>query len=164
MLKRHELQQMLQDKATVYGSDGEKIGTLGQIYLDDETGIPSFATVHTGLFGAAENFVPLEEAEISGNHLYVKFSRDFVKNAPRLDPGTYLGDAEEERLYDYYAGGGDVAAVRLEERGSFTPAEHPDRATFAAERPRLRKYVLPKRPAHPATEPHPGRPPQDNAS
>ncbi|OAX67699.1 hypothetical protein A5N15_01605 [Rothia kristinae] len=44
--------------ATVYGSDGEKIGRVGEIYLDDQTDQPTFATVHTGLFGTKETFVP----------------------------------------------------------------------------------------------------------
>ncbi|MDO5053316.1 MAG: PRC-barrel domain-containing protein, partial [Pseudoclavibacter sp.] len=37
--------------ATVVGSDGERIGKVGQVYLDDQTQEPNWVTVKTGLFG-----------------------------------------------------------------------------------------------------------------
>ena len=46
----------------VYGPDGEKIGSVAQVYQDDQTGQPAWLTVHTGLFGMNESFVPLREA------------------------------------------------------------------------------------------------------
>ncbi|HEY8372100.1 MAG TPA: PRC-barrel domain-containing protein, partial [Pseudonocardiaceae bacterium] len=42
----------------VYDANGEKIGKVGQVYLDDETGQPAWVTVRTGLFGMKESFVP----------------------------------------------------------------------------------------------------------
>ena len=49
----------------VHGADGQKIGDVGQIYLDDATGKPEWATVRTGLFGTKESFVPVAEAQIT---------------------------------------------------------------------------------------------------
>ncbi|MFJ6416314.1 PRC-barrel domain-containing protein [Paeniglutamicibacter sp. NPDC091659] len=103
MLNHDELHELRNAKAKVFGSDGKKVGTLGQIYLDDQPGTPGFATVHTGLFGMAENFVPLNDAEISGGELYVKFSKDEVKDAPSIDPDGDLSAEDEERLYRYYS-------------------------------------------------------------
>ena len=40
---------------TVYGSDGQKIGTAGQVFLDDKTGQPSADREHR-LFGTNETF------------------------------------------------------------------------------------------------------------
>ena len=42
--------------ATVYGSDGDKIGSVGQVYLDNDTHQPSWVTVNIGLFGTNESF------------------------------------------------------------------------------------------------------------
>jgi len=44
--------------ATLVGSDGDKIGTVDAIYVDDQTGEPEWALVNTGLFGTKSSFVP----------------------------------------------------------------------------------------------------------
>ena len=38
---------------------GNKIGSVGQVDVNDETGRPDWITVNTGLFGMKENFAPL---------------------------------------------------------------------------------------------------------
>ena len=47
--------------ATVIDRDGEKIGTLKELYLDQDDR-PAWAAVETGLFGLRQSFVPLEGA------------------------------------------------------------------------------------------------------
>lgn len=169
MLSQHEIQKLLEDKAKVFGPDGEKIGTLGQIYLDDETGTPNFATVHTGFLGMAENFVPLDEAEISDENLYVKFPKDFVKDAPNVDPGGHLSEAEEDRLYSYYAQAGvgntGLAAQPdlLEGTAPFTSEERGARDDFAPVRPRLRRYVVSEGSGDETVVPHVGESSQPGA-
>lgn len=98
-----ELKTLLETGALVYGSDGQKIGTLGHINLDERTGLPDFITVHTGFLAGTEHFVPLNEVEISHGNLYVKFPRDFVNDAPDIDPTGALSPADEERLYRHYS-------------------------------------------------------------
>jgi uncharacterized protein (TIGR02271 family) len=92
----------------VVNASGDKIGGVGQIYLDDETGQPNWVTVKTGLFGTSESFVPLADASVSGNDIVVNYDKDTVKNAPRVDPDGHLSPNEEEELYRYYglSGGG----------------------------------------------------------
>jgi uncharacterized protein (TIGR02271 family) len=91
--------------ATVYAFDGDKIGSAGQVYLDDQTGAPEWVSVRTGLFGTKESFVPLHEANLAGDRLEVPFGKDQVKNAPRIDPDGALSVAEEDELYRYYGFG-----------------------------------------------------------
>jgi uncharacterized protein (TIGR02271 family) len=102
MLSSDDVQLLVGTDA--YGSDGEKIGTIGQVFLDDQTGDPVFATVNTGLFGMSENFVPLAEAAIGDDGTVdVGFDRERVKGAPHVSPdGGHLSPDEEQRLYDYY--------------------------------------------------------------
>jgi len=38
--------------------NGDKVGTVKQVYLGNDSGQPLFASVSTGLFGTAESFVP----------------------------------------------------------------------------------------------------------
>ena len=70
--------------STAHGADG-KIGTVGEVYLDDETGRPEWATVRTGLFGTKESFVPLAEADLSGSDLRLPYDTDKIKHAPKIE-------------------------------------------------------------------------------
>ena len=85
-----------------YDTSGNKIGRVGQVYLDDETGQPEFATVRTGLFGTKETFVPLAQATFDGSRLTVPFTKDSVKDAPSIDTDGHLSEEEEAQLYQYY--------------------------------------------------------------
>ncbi|OOB92132.1 DUF2382 domain-containing protein [Rathayibacter sp. VKM Ac-2630] len=88
--------------STVYGSDGDKIGSVEQVYLADDTGNPVWATVRTGLFGTKETFVPLEGASFDGDRLTVSYDKSFVKDAPNIDADGSLTEDEEAELYRYY--------------------------------------------------------------
>ncbi|MEU3451170.1 PRC and DUF2382 domain-containing protein [Streptomyces thermolilacinus] len=88
--------------ATAYDSNGEKIGTIGQVYVDDRLGTPEWVTVKTGLFGTKETFVPLAGARRQGADLHVPYTKDMVKDAPRLDADEHLDSSEEQRLYRHY--------------------------------------------------------------
>ena len=87
--------------STAQGPDG-KIGTVGEVYLDDETGRPEWATVRTGLFGTKESFVPLAEADLSGSDLRLPYDTDKIKHAPKIDTDGHLSPTEEAELYRYY--------------------------------------------------------------
>ena len=89
--------------STAYGRDGEKIGKVGQLFLDDQTGQPEFVTINTGFFGSSESFVPVADATFEGDRLVVPFDKDKVKDAPNVDlDGRHLDESEEQRLYEYY--------------------------------------------------------------
>ena len=90
----------------VVSADGGKIGGIGQIYLDDATGDPTWVTAKTGLFGTKESFVPLENARVQGDDVVVGYDKDKVKDAPRVDPDGSLSPEEEDSLYNYYGLGG----------------------------------------------------------
>ncbi len=69
MLGTQDIQSVIGQ--TVYSSSGEKIGDVGQVYLDDETQQPQFITVKTGLFGTNESFVPVNDVQTSGDGVTV---------------------------------------------------------------------------------------------
>ncbi|SNR88202.1 DUF2382 domain-containing protein [Blastococcus mobilis] len=95
--------------STAVGPDG-KLGTVSEVYLDDETGRPEWATVRTGMFGTKEAFVPLAQADITGDDLRVPYDKETVKNAPHIDSEGHLSPAEETELYRYYGIGTDSSA------------------------------------------------------
>ena len=82
--------------------DGDKIGTLGDVFLDRQTQQPAWGGVRTGLFGHSESYVPLERVEEDGENLRVPFTKEAVKDAPRVDPDVALSAAEEEALWRHY--------------------------------------------------------------
>ena len=105
----------------VIGANGDKIGGVGQIYVDDQTGEPNWVTVKTGLFGTSESFVPLSGASLSGSDIVVTYDKDTVKDAPRVDAEGHLTPGEEKSLYAYYGLGGtgtDERRAAVYDRGA----------------------------------------------
>ncbi len=102
MFTAEQIDRLLNQGANVLSEDGEKIGSIGQVFVDNEGGQPSWVTVRTGLFGMSESFVPLEGARTEGNDIVVPYSKDQVKDAPRIDADRPLEPAEEDRLYQHY--------------------------------------------------------------
>ena len=89
------------DPSTMIGkhavdSDGDKIGTIEQVYLNDASGQPEWVTVKTGLFGRKESFAPLQGATDRGDDVQLAVSKDVVKGAPNVDSDghTERGRAE----------------------------------------------------------------------
>lgn len=94
----------------IYDVNGDKIGSVDNIYTDDTTGEPEWITVHTGFFGTHEVFIPLTKvSKTEDGHFSVQFDKEFVKNAPHLDVKGDLSQKDEDRLYAYYGQDSNVA-------------------------------------------------------
>jgi uncharacterized protein (TIGR02271 family) len=83
-------------------NDGDKIGSIDDIYLDRETDQPEWAVVTTGLFGTKRTFVPLSEAQTHEDGVRVPYEKATVKDAPKVDPDGELSRDEEQTLYQHY--------------------------------------------------------------
>jgi uncharacterized protein (TIGR02271 family) len=86
----------------VVGPDGDKIGSLDEIYLDRSSGEPEWAAIKTGLFGSKVHFAPLGAASLTDGAVRVDFTKDKIKDAPNVDADGELSPDEEARLYEYY--------------------------------------------------------------
>ncbi len=93
---------------TLHGAGG-KLGTIDTLYADRDGGEPTFATVHTGMFGAKTHFVPLADATLQGDTVTVPYDKELVSSAPNIDPDSELSPEEEQRLYSHYGVGGGAA-------------------------------------------------------
>lgn len=118
MITQKNVDDLLSKGGKVFDSTGAKVGSIGQVYLDDESNNPSWVTVHTGLFGTSESFVPLEGARIEGDDVHVAHAKDHIKDAPRVEAEGNLDPAEENRLYEYYAAGSDADGRTQADRGA----------------------------------------------
>ena len=141
----------------VTGTNGDKLGQVEEIYLDNDTGRPEWAAVKTGMFGKKTSLIPLAAATNDSGVLVVPFDKERVKNAPHHDPGYELSPGDEDELYSYYgmaygAGqtgqtgqtvGNDVSGPNTDD--AMTRSEEQLRVgktTRESGRVRLRKYVV----------------------
>jgi uncharacterized protein (TIGR02271 family) len=87
----------------IIDADGDKVGTLEELFRDEDTQEPEWAVVRTGMFGTKLSFVPIQGAEPRGEDVQVLFSKAQIKDAPRIDDSDgQLSQDEEARLYDHY--------------------------------------------------------------
>ena len=101
MLNENEARETI--GTTAYSTDGEKIGKVGQLFLDDQTGRPEFITFFFFVLGTNEIYIPIADATLSSDRLTVPFDKEKVKGAPNVDAENgHLEPAEEQRLYEYY--------------------------------------------------------------
>jgi len=142
---------------TVIGQDGEKIGTVGDVFTDDETGQPKWLTVKTGLFGNRGSFVPLDNASMRGEDILIPFDKGMVKDAPNVDVDHgHLSVSEEAELYRFYGRDHTDTSTRnvspqeahRTERGSDEESRDHERSGQSETRPmepghtRLRRYIV----------------------
>jgi len=73
--------------AQVVGPDGDKLGKVADVYLDNQTSKPEWAAVKSGMFGGHVSLVPLAQAEFDGESLRVPYDKEQIKNAPHHEPG-----------------------------------------------------------------------------
>jgi uncharacterized protein (TIGR02271 family) len=111
---------------TVVDRDGEKVGKLDEIYLDQQTDEPEWALVSTGMFGAKSSFVPLQGAAPAGEDVRVAYAKEQVKDAPRVEPDGELSEHEEGELYRHY--GIDYSTGTLPEASTPATGGRPDTA------------------------------------
>ena len=149
-------------------TDGDKVGTVEELFRDQDTQQPEWAAVRTGLFGTKLSFVPIEGAEPAGETVRVPFSKEQIKDAPKIDDSDgELSRQEEAQLYEHYgvsygesrsdsglpeggADNGDRGAVGRDVSGpttddAMTRSEEELRVGTADRergRARLRKYVV----------------------
>jgi hypothetical protein len=108
---------------------GDRVGKIGQVYLDDESGRPSWVTVKTGLFGTQESFVPLPGADLEGVDVVVSYDKDTIKGAPRIDSDGSLTPQEEKLLYSYYF---EASTLSSTEQRSHDSRDHDLRSSATA--------------------------------
>jgi len=119
----------------LHDQEGGKIGSIEEMYLDADTGVPEWALVDTGLFGTKRHFVPLRDATEADGDLRVPLESGKVKDAPTVDPDGQLTTEEERELYAFYgmpdaalaaAAAGDEGGDEPVDESEDAPATQPD--------------------------------------
>jgi uncharacterized protein (TIGR02271 family) len=102
MTTTEELQNM--EGQTAVDVNGAKLGKIGQIYVDDQTGQPLWVTITTGMFGTRQSFAPLYGSRSDGGNLQLAVTKDMVQEAPGIEADGHIEDSENEALYTHYSG------------------------------------------------------------
>jgi uncharacterized protein (TIGR02271 family) len=87
---------------TLKDRNGDKIGTIDSVYVDQQTDKPEWALVNTGLFGTKSSFVPIAGASPRGGDVVVQVEAQQVKDAPRMDGDQELSEQQEAELFRHY--------------------------------------------------------------
>jgi uncharacterized protein (TIGR02271 family) len=140
--------------------DGDKVGSIADVYLDERTGTPEWLAVNTGLFGTKVSFVPTAEARSEGDDVRVPYEKSHIKDSPNAEADGALSEEEEARLHRHYdlAYDDETVATTDRDRGvvgqDVSGPETDDAMTRSEEeldvgvqrresgRVRLRKYVV----------------------
>ena len=140
---------------TLLDRNGDKIGKIDELYVDEQSDKPEWALVNTGLFGTKSSFVPLAGAGTQGDDVVADVDAQQVKDAPRIDPDGDLSEQQEAELFRHYGINYTSAGSTTATEGGDTSGPTTDDAMTRSEeelrvgkvdeergRARLRKYVV----------------------
>lgn len=88
--------------ASLYDVQGEPIGTVVDVYVDDDTGRLEWLLVNTGFLPRGSH-VPFRDVQPHEDGYRLPYTKDLIKSAPETDITTDELSADDERvLYVYY--------------------------------------------------------------
>src|SRR3954463_15501237 len=85
----------------VLTADGDRLGTVDLIFLDESTDLPEWVLVRLE-DGDDRTFVPLAGANVEDRAIRVEVERERIAAAPRTGVEDTLSVADERRLYEHY--------------------------------------------------------------
>lgn len=101
MANNREIRELLD--ATAYDVDGDKLGGVKEVYINDASGQPDFIEVNHGLFGMGSSLVPLRGHTFEGDELRLAFQKERIKDAPNVDASAHLSNEDQDNLYRHYS-------------------------------------------------------------
>ena len=118
MIDRDEAEQIIDHALTMETDNGEDLGPVRRVFLDDYTGWPSFATISHGTDPARETFVALHEATVRDGVVVAPYPLEKIRGATSVVGTKNLSTAEEDALFNYYGVPIDGVAPIVEHLGS----------------------------------------------
>lgn len=115
--------------ADAFDVEGNKLGSVNDVYINDVTGQPDFVDVNHGLFNMSNSIVPLRGHTLQNGELRLAFSKDRIKDAPNLDVENHISDEQRAEFFRHYG----VEAAEDKARYQEVPAPAPAAGRHAAE-------------------------------
>lgn len=86
---------------------GGNVGKVEGAYVDAGTGRPEWLLSRMGRFGHY-CLVPARDAVGGVGHVWVPYTRDQIRRAPRIEPKAELTRSQEDELLRHYGIGGEA--------------------------------------------------------
>src|SRR4051794_28715762 len=86
---------------------GTSVGKIESFHVDEQTGRPEWLVVRASRFGQ-HALVPAREAVEAAGRVWVPYSRDVIKRAPKVDTRAPLTREAELELLEHYGVHGEV--------------------------------------------------------
>ena len=87
---------------TLLDRAGEKLGTIEEIYLVEETGQPEWAVVKLSGLGRHRTLVPLAGANPTGEGIRAAYDKAVIKDAPGIDADGEPSEQQVTETYRHY--------------------------------------------------------------
>lgn len=100
MLSRNQIAEVIGAPAVTH--NGDRIGTVERVFIDDATGEAAFATVQTGLFGSKETVVPVGQAAFTNGRVAIPFGTTMIKDGPTVDPDQMPDEQVIATLHSHF--------------------------------------------------------------
>jgi hypothetical protein len=95
---------------------GDGVGKVEGVFVDEQTGKPEWVLARTGRFGH-HTLVPARDAVEGVGRVWVPYTRDQIRGAPKVSPGKPLGRDTERELLEHYGIAADAGRfAELEKR------------------------------------------------
>ena len=90
--------------SSVLDSGGKRIGVVGRVYVDDQSGQPAFVTVDLSPLGIKHALAPLHGASVVVGEVTLAFDGEQVRSAPDVPEEQHRIDDDSTRLLrDHYS-------------------------------------------------------------
>src|SRR5688572_30952537 len=80
---------------------GGSVGRVEGFFVDESSGAPEWLVARMGRFGHY-TLIPARDAVEGVGHVWVPYSRDQIRKAPRLEPNAPLTAGTERELLAHY--------------------------------------------------------------
>lgn len=84
--------------------NGGSVGKVEGAFVDEVTGNVEWLCARMGRFGHY-SLVPARDAVAANQHVWVPYTRDMIRGAPRVEPAKPLNRDAEQKLLDHYGVG-----------------------------------------------------------
>ena len=97
---------------------GARVGTVQDVYVDNDSGVPCWLLTKMGRFSDAHALLPMQDAVAGAGQVWVPYEKDMIRRAPQVAPGMPITQEREAALCAHYG----VMQSRGAEIADFPPA------------------------------------------
>lgn len=81
---------------------GARVGTVQDVYVDNDTDAPCWLLTKMGRFSDAHALLPLQDAVAGAGQVWVPYEKDMIRRAPQVAPGMPITQEREAALCAHY--------------------------------------------------------------